>query len=249
MNKESLRKLVKEELSKALNESPSEYQVGDIVIPNKGPHKGEQHKIIFVNPKEKRYTIKPVGLPASKIKYRLGAVTAYAEDLGPASKFNMVGLNEGSPKYKKGDTLTYMGTKHEVVSDDGFVVKAKLPNGKIKTYNHSQLKETLNESPYPLIPKKMLLADILEINDIPDEEFAPQTKKAAADFIRKGRPSETYLEGILSVLQDYGVDTSKVEDGPTMSPKQSSTFSGDINPYDILGTPTKGRMGGTYRGD
>lgn len=54
-------------------------------------------------------------------------------------------LNENSPKYKTGDALNYMGTKHEVVSDDGFVVKLKLPSGKIKTVNHSQLKSSLSE--------------------------------------------------------------------------------------------------------
>lgn len=240
MKLDGLRKLVKEELSKALNENT--FKVGDTVVPNKGPHKGAPHEVIAVLG-DGSYNIKPKGLKASEIKYKLGAAKAAPSDLESSN------LNENKPKFKAGDTFTYMGTKHEVISDDGFAVKAKLPNGKVKTYNYSQLKGQLNESPYPLIPKKMVMADLLDANNIPDEEFAPQTKKAAADFIRKGRPSETYLEGILSVLQDYGVDTSKVEDGPTMSPKQSSTFSGDINPYDILGTPTKGRMGGTYRGD
>jgi hypothetical protein len=161
-------------------------------------------------------------------------------------------LAENSPKYKKGDTLIYMGTKHEVISDDGFVVKAKLPNGKIKTLNYSQLKETLNESPYPFIPKKMLIADILELNDIPDEEFAPQSKNAAVNFIRNGRPSEVYLEGIVNILKDYRVDTSEIEGGP--EEKESfrfSTQSKDTNPYDMPGGGSSRRSigGGEYTGD
>ncbi len=140
-------------------------------------------------------------------------------------------LNENKPKFKAGDTFTYMGTKHEVISDDGFAVKAKLPNGKVKIYNYSQLKSQLNESPYPLIPKKMLLADLLEANDIPDEEFDPQTKEGVVYFIQRGRPSETYLERILSVLKDYGVDTSKVEAPPTVT-KNDFNPSSDLNPRD-----------------
>jgi hypothetical protein len=161
-------------------------------------------------------------------------------------------LSENTPKYKKGDTLTYMGTKHEVVSDDGFVVKAKLPNGKIKTLNYSQLKKALNESPYPLIPKKMLLADILELNDIPDEEFAPQSKNAAVNFIRNGRPSEKYLEDMMAILKQYKVDTSEIEGGP--EEKESfrfSTQSKDTNPYDMPGGGSSRRSigGGEYTGD
>lgn len=156
-------------------------------------------------------------------------------------------LSENTPKYKKGDTLTYMGTKHEVVSDDGFVVKAKLPNGKIKTLNYSQLKKTLNESPYPLIPKKMLLADILELNDIPDGEFAPQTKEMAVYFIRNGRPSEKYLEDIVAILKQYKVDTSELEVGPEPKRGWDMRVSKDINPYED--NPMRGRIGGTYRGD
>jgi hypothetical protein len=33
-------------------------------------------------------------------------------------------LSEGTPKYVKGDTFIYMGSKHLVVSDDGFIYQS-----------------------------------------------------------------------------------------------------------------------------
>ena len=116
------------------------------------------------------------------------------------------------------------------------------------TLNYSQLKKTLNESPYPLIPKKMLLADILELNDIPDSEFGDQNKDQAVNFIRIGRPSEVYLEKIISILKKHNVDTSEVEAVETGEEKGwDMRVSKDINPNED--NPMRGRIGGIYRGD
>ena len=55
-------------------------------------------------------------------------------------------INENTPKQKEGDTFNYMGTKHTVVSDSGYVVKAKLPNGKVVRLNYGQLKDRVSEN-------------------------------------------------------------------------------------------------------
>ncbi len=55
-------------------------------------------------------------------------------------------INENTPKYKEGDTFNYMGTKHVVVSDDGYIVKAKLHNGKVVRINYGQLKDRVSEN-------------------------------------------------------------------------------------------------------
>ena len=55
-------------------------------------------------------------------------------------------INENTPKYKEGDTFNYRGTKHIVVSDSGYVVNAKLPNGKIVRLNYGQLKDRVSEN-------------------------------------------------------------------------------------------------------
>jgi hypothetical protein len=55
------------------------YKVDDIVVVNKGPHKGIKHKIIHVSG-DGKYNIKPILPPGSKNKYRLGASSATAND-------------------------------------------------------------------------------------------------------------------------------------------------------------------------
>jgi len=50
-------------------------------------------------------------------------------------------LNEVEAKFKKGETVMYMGEKHEVISDNGYVVKLERSNGKTITLNHKQVKE------------------------------------------------------------------------------------------------------------
>jgi len=55
-------------------------------------------------------------------------------------------LSEGTPKYTKGDTFIYMGSKHLVVSDDGFIIKAMGPSGKIVKINYGQLKDRVSEN-------------------------------------------------------------------------------------------------------
>lgn len=64
-----------------VNESKSdEIKVGSTVIPKHGPHKGVKHRVIHID-KDGNYNIKPIGLPASKIKYKLGAASASKSDL------------------------------------------------------------------------------------------------------------------------------------------------------------------------
>jgi len=67
----------------------AKFQKGDTVIPLVGPHKGIPHKVIAVlnnidSPGDDIYNIQPIGLQASKIKYRLGAAGATASDLEKA---------------------------------------------------------------------------------------------------------------------------------------------------------------------
>lgn len=52
-------------------------------------------------------------------------------------------LNEVNPKYKEGDTFLYNGTKHTVVSDNGYSIVATTPNGTKKKLNYNMIKETV----------------------------------------------------------------------------------------------------------
>jgi hypothetical protein len=55
-------------------------------------------------------------------------------------------LSENAPQFKIGDTFMFRGTKHKVLGDTGYVVKAELPNGKQITYNYNQLKGKVMEN-------------------------------------------------------------------------------------------------------
>jgi len=58
----------------------TQIKVGDIVVPNKGEHKGQKHKVIHVFD-DGSMNIQPIGLKAKDIKYRQGAVKAKPEDI------------------------------------------------------------------------------------------------------------------------------------------------------------------------
>ena len=64
----------------------AKFQKGDKVKPLVGPHKGVEHEVIAVlhnidKPGEDIYNIRPIGLKAAEIKYKLGAAGAKASDL------------------------------------------------------------------------------------------------------------------------------------------------------------------------
>jgi hypothetical protein len=84
MKKLDLQKIIREELKKVLTEA--KFQKGDKVKPLVGPHKGVEHEVIAVlhnidKPGEDIYNIRPIGLKAAEIKYKLGAAGAKASDL------------------------------------------------------------------------------------------------------------------------------------------------------------------------
>jgi len=77
-------------------------QVGDIVIPNKGEHKGQKHKVIHVfddgsmniQPVRQLSTGEYVVLSAKDIKYRQGAIKAKPKDIEEAKKKPSAGLTK-----------------------------------------------------------------------------------------------------------------------------------------------------------
>jgi hypothetical protein len=84
MTKQQLRETIRKVIKQELNEN-KQYKIGDIVTPNKGPHAGRKHEVIYVNA-DGTVNIKPVLTPKEKNKYAQGAVKAKPEDLseGPA---------------------------------------------------------------------------------------------------------------------------------------------------------------------
>ena len=64
----------------------SKFKVGDLVIPNMGPHKGKEHKIIGI--KDGKYNITPTKIMPRKIKYKLGAAAAKEDQITMAESYD-----------------------------------------------------------------------------------------------------------------------------------------------------------------
>jgi len=111
-------------------------------------------------------------------------------------------INENTPKYKEGDTFNYMGTKHIVVSDDGYIVKAKPPNGKVVRINYGQLKNHVSEN-----------EDTRDLKNIPLENMEEGTYKIdyiIADYDGGPGHSDSTLSTITKdeFMQNIDISTS-----------------------------------------
>jgi len=138
-------------------------------------------------------------------------------------------LNILSEGHKPGEQVKYKGGSYTVVDETPYIIKLKNnKSGNVIKVNYNQFKkQEINESPYPLIPRKMAIADVLEVTDLEDELFAPQTKQRVIDFIQNGRPSQVFLEKIMGILEDNGVDTSEILTPiETPEPPRSTDYSG-----------------------
>jgi hypothetical protein len=129
---------------------------------------------------------------------------------------------EAVNKYMTGEEILWIGTRVEVVKDDGgptlTVIKPKGREGMVFRKDTKSLRKDtkslrkdtkslpLNESPYPLTTRKHIIAKAIENSDIPDEEFEQSDKYVVADFIQKGNPSEPYLEKIMGILKKHNVE-------------------------------------------
>jgi hypothetical protein len=117
-------------------------------------------------------------------------------------------INENTPKYSKGDTLIYMGTKLLVVSDDGFIIKAMAPSGKIFKINYGQLKDRVSENEVVRDLKDMPLENMEEGTYkidyiIADSDGGPDYSDSTVSTITKNElnqnsdiPSYSFWKGI-----------------------------------------------------
>ena len=103
-------------------EAAPEFKVGDVVVPSKGPHKGEKHEVIRVRD-DGRIDIKPQGIEGEAVKYRNGGATAKPEDLvlaeGYAAQF------KGFKLFKQGSLLTQVSVDLVEATDAKTMSKAK----------------------------------------------------------------------------------------------------------------------------
>ena len=104
-------------------EAAPEFKVGDVVVPSKGPHKGEKHEVIRVRD-DGRIDIKPQGIEGEAVKYRNGGAIAKPEDLvlaeGYAAQF------KGFKLFKQGSLLTQVSVDLVEATDAKTMSKAKV---------------------------------------------------------------------------------------------------------------------------
>lgn len=155
---------------------------------------------------------------------------------------------EAINEYMTGEEILWKGSRVEVVEDEGGpTLKVELSNGNIKMVFRKDTSLLLNESPYPLTMRKDIIANAIESNDIPEEDFAPQrSKSGVVSFIRDGRPSEVYLKKMMDILKKNGIEIEFPPLKPSPSPKPNTPV--DADPYKIF-KPSTGYMGARYTGD
>ena len=83
------------------------YKVGQTVKPTKGPHVGQDHEVIHVHG-DGSYNIKPKNMPASRIRYRLGAARAKHNELKEALKVSD-GMGAWIDDFSKSDAPQFKG--------------------------------------------------------------------------------------------------------------------------------------------
>lgn len=130
--------------------------------------------------------------------------------------------------HKPGQEVLYKGTKYIVIDETPYIItlKNKKNNNVIKVNYNQFKKQSVNESPYPLIPRKFLITKIIKDNDLEDE--------FKVNFIETGSPSEYHLENVVNDLKNKGIDVSSIYKPIENKPSKDITTN-TINPYDAPG--------------
>jgi hypothetical protein len=155
-------------------------------------------------------------------------------------------LNEIAAKFQEGDTFIYMGQKHIVVSDNGYTIEAKLPNGKIKKYNYNQIKDKLAEN---VVLAKTDQGGRSAMRGI--ESLIKQYPNLPLQDLVDSALTDNNINSIgdLSVEDVYKLNT-KIRSSITSSNPKPTSPQDKTNPYDSPGgRPSKGYMGAKYTGD
>lgn len=152
-----------------------------------------------------------------------------------------------SESHKPGDKVIIGGLGTVTIDrEENDLIYFTDKNGKKYKRNYAQFKKEtqgwnkLNESPYPLIPRKFLITQLIKDNDL-ENEFK-------VNFIESGNPSEYFLEQVVNDLKEkYRIDVSSI-----FKPieTQSINFNPNhpsIDPYKIF--PSKSTTFGKYTGD
>ena len=175
-----VRKKIIVPADKVISESVSEaFKVGDKVSVSKGPHKGQKHEIIHVKPGG-GYNVKPVGLMARDIKYKLGAAGAKASDVSVWKGFfeSVDQIDEARPASNAKNYVRKGGNKEQ------FKWKVTLNNRKTKTVwadSRNRVKDSLSSEQLIIGIKsaKKIEESVEQIDELTDKQKAEIAKRKA----------------------------------------------------------------------
>jgi|TARA_R100000482_G_scaffold61062_1_gene22363 hypothetical protein len=113
------------------------YKVGQTVKPTKGPHAGQDHEVIHVHG-DGSYNIKPKNMPASRIRYRLGAARAKHNELKEALKVSD-GMGAWIDDFSKSDAPQFKGKNKKEKRDMAIAAYLSAKKNEAKeAYNEPQ---------------------------------------------------------------------------------------------------------------
>ena len=168
--KEGIEEIIREKLAKKKADEAkieeAQIKVGDIVIPNKGEHKGQKHKVIHVFD-DGSMNIQPIGLKAKNIKYRQGAIKAKPEDIELADNYN-TGFRPGVD----------LGTSFEKFKSSlKEKLKADIKEKKNKSLEEGALDDQIAAAEKTVAQKKKELADAeKKVADIKAKEASAEAQ-------------------------------------------------------------------------
>ena len=197
--REAKRNGVKEEVK--LDEV--KFKVGDIVIPSEGPHKGRKHEVI-ADLKNNTYNIRPIGLLAKQIQYRLGAAKAKANQI-KLVKEEVV--KEGTWHIAKNMTkLKNVMKKPMPHTKSGFNFVAK-HIGDDELFDDLQDLKT-NADMVPAIKKAMKRLGIKE-----EISFSQKVKESVSNFNVESLLAEDNVDVLRSIVKNKAMKPIKLKDG------------------------------------
>lgn len=163
------------------------------------------------------------------------------------------------PKYKKGDTFHYKGSKCTVTSDNGYIVNVQHANGEKATYNHNQLKhgvfkKDVNENEgegmsLENLPKYKTLPDSFEDQGSEYINLPSTDSGDGSEYIRSKASADRWVKEFMS---KFKLDDSQSEikfkiDGGRVKVVNSKDFTEWRERY--LKDTTKAYSQLNYKGD
>ncbi len=211
--REAKRNGVKEEVK--LDEA--KFKVGDIVIPNVGPHKGRKHEVI-ADLKNNTYNIKPIGLLPKQNHYRLGAAKAKASEI----KLVKEEVNEGTwampDSSKKLKGLMQVLKKPIPLGKGGDSAIDVIGNFIGDDELYDDLGDAGDKNPKgdarPLIMKAMKRLKITQKNaEVEEKTFSQKVKESISEFNVESLLAEDNVDVLRSIVKNKAMKPIKLKDG------------------------------------